>query len=628
MKEQYSRRNNKISFRLRTLIVLSLILFSGLVANSVFHPEVLRVANATPPPFGLDGSVLSNASPSVSSLSVDLSTSYANDSIIVYALSANTGPNVFLNVSDSDALTWSERLNYTWTHMGAGFGTVGEFYAFSTSQLSSDTITVTQNVTDTLTINVFAISGANPYPFDDGNESSNPTYNIGAGTTPGVTLDNTSSPNDIIFGFLATSDDPGKNVGSGFTRLAGTSVAPATGLEDEIVSSLETNFDVDYSLSAGNNWTMFADAVTQLDSPTKYVSHVVMIPMENVNADTIVGNGTYSTTFGKYDSFLRNLAYDKAKIGSTSIKSGWIGNYYGVTYPSLPNYLALTSASTDGYCGGANTCTDYYPYEFNVTATPTKADLFSMMTGSGGSWVYAENEPSKCDVQDYNNTNGNSVENTWYVAHHSAFPYYLSSKSYCLGTPQFDVNATGYNQASGYYYQKAQITSGNFYNAVKNLNGMSLPKFSLVVPDRCNDMHTCKGQTDENCASTCNQGQTELMAGDNFTKAVVSLIQGSSYWSTTLVIIVWDTGNCIASYTGSGSGCSSSAIHQNGGGHVAFIYTSGETQYKLRVGGHKAPEATVVNHYFAANTIVSVLAVNPGYIPGGKTPSNLDSAIF
>jgi hypothetical protein len=117
----------KTSLKFKALVALGLMLVSGFATNSILHFNLLPVVNATPPPFGIDGTPLSNASRSVSSLFVNgFSTTYANDTVIVFALSANTSPYVFLNVSDSDSLNWNLRLNYTWSNDGQGFGTVAE----------------------------------------------------------------------------------------------------------------------------------------------------------------------------------------------------------------------------------------------------------------------------------------------------------------------------------------------------------------------------------------------------------------------------------------------------------------------------------------------------------------------
>jgi hypothetical protein len=609
-------------------------LVSGFATNSILHFNLLPVVNATPPPFGIDGTPLSNASRSVSSLFVNgFSTTYANDTVIVFALSANTSPYVFLNVSDSDSLNWNLRLNYTWSNDGQGFGTVAEYWAFANSSLSSDQIIVTQNVTDTLSFFVFAISGANPYAFDDGNGSTPiPAINTGEGSSPGVSFQ-TYSQTDIIFGFLGTSDDPGKTTGSGFTDIERTNVAPAIAGEYMAVNGPQS-VTANYALSADNNWTMVGDAVAILDNATPYVKHVVLIPMENVNESSILK----ISSLGEYDSYIRHLATDTAYVGPNHIKSGSFTNYYGAMYPSTPNYIALTSGGTQGYpttgtwygSGGPYVCKNGQCPDIPANGWNVSSNVASLFSSISKSTVYAENAPTDCSLQEDNLLSTNTLFNTQYVGHHTAYPYFLSSaKKYCLGNAGNSVNGVGYDSTGGYDYSTATITLGQFYS---NVTKSSLPAFSMLVPDLCNDMHTCAAQSGkynyEPCPSSYNTAQCELQAGDNFTKAAIKLLEGNSaLWSTTLVIIVWDTGNCLTYYDHGGTGCSTSVTHKNGGGNVAIIFASGASAFKWTKEG-----ATSVsyNHYFTANTIIDALGISAD-IGGGaheKTTGNYVSIIF
>src|SRR5271157_2730407 len=64
--------------------------------------------------------------------------------------------------------------------------------------------------------------------------------------------------------------------------------------------------------------------------PTSTRSHVVVIVMENKEAGAVLGSGSAP--------YLNGLVH----------RYGLASASYAITHPSLPNYLALTSGSTQG----------------------------------------------------------------------------------------------------------------------------------------------------------------------------------------------------------------------------------------------------------------------------------------
>ena len=60
-------------------------------------------------------------------------------------------------------------------------------------------------------------------------------------------------------------------------------------------------------------------------------AHVVVVVMENTSATSIIGN----TSQAPY-------------INTLAAQNSYSSNYFAVAHPSLPNYLALTGASTFG----------------------------------------------------------------------------------------------------------------------------------------------------------------------------------------------------------------------------------------------------------------------------------------
>lgn len=128
---------------------------------------------------------------------------------------------------------------------------------------------------------------------------------------------------------------------------------------------------------------------------------------------------------------------------------GYATNFYGVGYPSLPNYIAITSGSTHGI-------TDDGP----PSAHPLDgSSVFGEAMAQGKTAaVYADGMPTKCASQ--NGGNG-------YAVKHNPWVYYQSEQDLCQAN---DVPATSLADAA---------TDGG------------LPNAGMVVPNLCHDAHDC-----------------------------------------------------------------------------------------------------------------------------------------
>lgn len=129
-------------------------------------------------------------------------------------------------------------------------------------------------------------------------------------------------------------------------------------------------------------------------------------------------------------------------------------HYYGVTHPSLPNYLAFASGSTKGKVG-----TD------SISAgSITGANLWSQAQTNAVSWgVYQESMPSAC----YKGT----TSGDYALKHNPAMPFANISNR-----PKRCAKVVPYTQFS---------TS-------------NLPSISFITPNLCNDMHDCGIATGDN----------------------------------------------------------------------------------------------------------------------------------
>jgi acid phosphatase len=166
-------------------------------------------------------------------------------------------------------------------------------------------------------------------------------------------------------------------------------------------------------------------------------------------------------------------------------------HYYGVTHPSLPNYLAFASGSTKGKVG-----TD------SISAgSISGANLWSQAQGHGVSWaVYEESMPSAC-------YKGGSSGN-YQLKHNPAMPFANIANrpvrcNKVVPYTQFNVNA--------------------------------LPQVSFITPNMCNDMHDCSIATGDNWLAarvpamlsagaevviTFDEGSTSTNGGGNIYAAV------------------------------------------------------------------------------------------------------------
>jgi acid phosphatase len=164
-------------------------------------------------------------------------------------------------------------------------------------------------------------------------------------------------------------------------------------------------------------------------------THVVLVVFENKESSEIAGNPAAPT----FNALARRYAS--------------LTNYDAVAHPSLPNYLALVSGSTQGI---TNDCTDC------VVSARSLADT---LAAAGKSWkTYAEDLP-------YPGFTGGSAGR--YAKKHDPFLYFRDV---------VDSRA-----------RRTRVVP--FPQLAHDLARHRLPDFSLVVPNLCNDMHDCSVAT-------------------------------------------------------------------------------------------------------------------------------------
>jgi hypothetical protein len=155
-------------------------------------------------------------------------------------------------------------------------------------------------------------------------------------------------------------------------------------------------------------------------------THVVVLVMENEERGSVIGS--------REAPYITGLSHRYA----TTLDS------YAVTHPSLPNYLALVSGSTQHIFSDCASCHASGP------------NLGTQLDAEGRSWkAYLEGLPSPCFA---------GARAGRYAKKHDPFAYWSSTR--CGHRASFEV-------------------------LDRDLRRGQLPDFSLVVPDLCHDMHDC-----------------------------------------------------------------------------------------------------------------------------------------
>jgi phospholipase C len=157
---------------------------------------------------------------------------------------------------------------------------------------------------------------------------------------------------------------------------------------------------------------------------------------------------------------MENKPYD-AVIGSRSAPyenelaagCGLATNYHAVSHPSLPNYVAATSGSTQGIAD------DEPPASHPLDV----ASIYGQVKAAGKTWrEYEESAPGNCPLASVGE----------YAVKHDPAPYYTGIRGDC-GSWDVPMGTT----AGGSFL--ADLTAG------------TLAAFSFVTPDLCNDTHDC-----------------------------------------------------------------------------------------------------------------------------------------
>jgi len=308
--------------------------------------------------------------------------------------------------------------------------------------------------------------------------------------------------------------------------------------------------------AAGIAWmaTPGVSSASTVNSAIPRYQHIVEIMMENTSYGTIIGNPI------------------APNINALASKYGLATNYFGVTHPSEPNYMANMGGSFFGvqddnqfYCTPTLASTDPHCAGTTVDHTVSAQNLADQLTAAGMTWKgYFQNLPPIPPsglIMTGPNANGPysfkwpSDKVALYASKHNPF-----------------LNFTGTQGALANMVPDTQLAA--------DLAAGRLADFSLIVPDQCHDMHGTGG---------CGDTNGLIAAGDTYVGNTVSAILASKTWQQgrNAIVITWDEDD-FSDQGQPGTGCCGA---DPGGGHVATIVITN------KVNKYPITDNTPYNHY-------------------------------
>lgn len=217
------------------------------------------------------------------------------------------------------------------------------------------------------------------------------------------------------------------------------------------------------------------DAVPNFD-------HIIVIMMENHSIGQIVGNA------------------DAPYLNGLTVSYPMAANYFGVTHPSLPNYMPPTGGDT------------FFTSNCSITVggcTTPALNIVDRIEGSARTWkAYMEDMPSPCFIGNNYPVFGATPA---YTEKHNPFIHYENIRN----------DAARCNQIVPYTNLTADLAA--------------LPNYVWITPNMCNDMH-----------DNCSQDFSDIQAGDNWLSVEVPRIQNSPSCTgtqTCLIVITFDEGS-------------------------------------------------------------------------------------
>ena len=277
------------------------------------------------------------------------------------------------------------------------------------------------------------------------------------------------------------------------------------------------------------------------------LDRAIVIMMENQGFDDVVGH--LDANNNPDTPFITHLA---ERFGLATLE-------FGVTHPSLPNYVGLIAGDYFGIQDDNPSC-------YAKPTPPPPCDqidspnIVDELEGANISWLAMEQTMPKAGYLGVQFPHQGAA---MYAQKHNPFVYFTDIAT---------------NPA-----RLAKIVPLPHMGALSRVlaNPSTAPRFLLIVPDQCHDMH---GQT------PCSDPDQLLREGDSYVKSVVhTIVNSPSYTKDTAIFLTWDE-NDYSTWLGC---CDGGAI---GGGHIATIVITPRTVKPIQT-------ATMYNEYSILSTL-------------------------
>jgi phospholipase C len=253
---------------------------------------------------------------------------------------------------------------------------------------------------------------------------------------------------------------------------------------------------------------------------------------------------------------LENHSFDETfnnpatpNINALANKYGLATNYFGVTHPSEPNYVASIGGSFFGIQDDA-------PYTSHTINAPS---LASQLESAGLSWkTYQQALP----YAGFTGTAFPSSSIALYASKHNPFVNFASVQNSASELAKMVPDTQ----------LEADLATGN------------VPNFGYIVPDQCHDMHGIGG-------GVCSDSTTLFSSADAYVNATVTALTGARFWQegNNAIVITWDEDD----FSATNLGCCDA---NPGGGHVETIVITNH-------GPRGVQDNTPFNHYSLLQTI-------------------------
>jgi phospholipase C len=335
------------------------------------------------------------------------------------------------------------------------------------------------------------------------------------------------------------------------------------------------------SIIAAGTLALLSLSVARADTEIPHYAHIFVIIEENHTTDEVIGNPAAPN--------LTRLAKEY----------GFASNFYGVSHPSEPNYVALVGGDTFGitdddayYCqpGTQKWGCEKSGRKGYVDHSVAGENLATQLEAAGLSWKgYFEDIPEPGSLTfrwPSPQQPAPRKPESLYAAKHNGFVTFKTVRD----DPKRATKLVGFGVL------EHDIAAG------------TLPNFAHIVPNQCNDMHGLKGH-DVSADCTGKNSAGLVARADRVLGRIVGKIMQSPMWRSgdnNAIVITFDENDDdkVSTHPNGCCGFGSENPSNPGGGWIPTIVIANH-------GVRKFVDPTSYNHYSLLRTIEDAFGIKP-----------------